>query len=442
MRILFVWPNLDTFGVKPIGLALLSSILKKKGHEVALFDTSFMDFGTTNNTDVLTNLGYFKPVDYGCDVSKRKVDLREEFTRKVEEFQPDVVGVSALSDEVDLGLKIASYARERNLPVIWGNKGAERLIKDGTVVAGGMVFLGECVETLPKMLEDFVNYPMIVHPEGYFKDLDQLPYLDWSIFDERHFLKAYDGKVYRGGDHMIGWGCTNSCAYCINEHWRELHGGMKGCLRRYEESRAIIELRSLKSIWGLEFFKFHDEDFLLKPINYLRDFAAQYAYYIDLPFTCMTNAKSVTPEKVELLKAMGCVSVSMGVETGNSLMRQLLRRRESPTDIIAAVGLLKDADIRVSAFNMIGLPFETVHTIKDTIALNRAAGIEHPNISFFIPLEGTKLYDLSVQYGFYDPSKKQDLRTDRPTLKLPEISEEELIFYYENFHSLVTGSDL
>jgi hypothetical protein len=65
------------------------------------------------------------------------------------------------------------------------------------------------------------------------------------------------------------------------------------------------------------------------------------------------------------------------------------------------------------------------------------AGIEHPNISFFMPLEGTKLYDISVAYGFYDP-KNKDMRTDRPTLNLPGITPEKLMYYYENFHSLVT----
>jgi len=53
-----------------------------------------------------------------------------------------------------------------------------------------------------------------------------------------------------------------------------------------------------------------------------------------------------------------------------------------------------------------------------------------------MPLEGTKLYDLSVAYGFYKPG--QEIRTDRPSLKLPGITEEKLMWYYHNFHDLVT----
>jgi hypothetical protein len=45
MKILFVWPNKDGFGFKPISLALMSAILKIHGHQFELFDTTYIDFG-------------------------------------------------------------------------------------------------------------------------------------------------------------------------------------------------------------------------------------------------------------------------------------------------------------------------------------------------------------------------------------------------------------
>ena len=153
----------------------------------------------------------------------------------------------------------------------------------------------------------------------------------------------------------------------------------------------------------------------------------------------MANAKNVTADKTRMLAYMKCKSVSIGVETGDMSMRKMLNRREHPKDIVRAVKLMKIQGIRVSSFNMIGLPFETEETIKATIELNRAAEIEHPNISLFMPLEGTKLYDISVKNGFYNPSKKAALRTDKPSLDLPGISMERLEYYYQNFHTLVTG---
>lgn len=447
MKILFTWFNKDTFGCKPLGIALLSALLKSRGHEVKLFDTTFMDLGCTDYNAELTKLGFFKPVDYKCDVEKKKVNVVEELNKACDEFKPDLIAVSVLSDEVEVAAKCLRGIRNRP-PILIGNKGATQLFNEMkqepsdsfSVVLNRTVSMyeGEALADFIIIVEEkFYSFIREFKASGYYKDLDKLPYVDWEIFDKRHFLKAYNGSVLRGGDHMIGWGCTNSCTYCINAHWREIHGGMHGCIRAYSIDRIIKELKHLKSTYELEFFKFHDEDFLLKSLPYLEELAEKYVENINLPFVAMTNAKSVTKQKAMLLAYMGCKSVSIGIEAGDSEMRKMLNRRETPEDIVSAVKILHQVGIRVSAFNMIGLPYETEETIKATIELNRRAGIRHPNVSFFMPLKGTVLYDISVAAGFYDPKEKRELRTDRPTLKLNGISEERLLYYYKNFHNLI-----
>ena len=61
MRILFVWPNKDAFGFKPIGLSLLSAIARRLGWEVKLFDTTGIDLGYVGNTESGQNAKIFKP---------------------------------------------------------------------------------------------------------------------------------------------------------------------------------------------------------------------------------------------------------------------------------------------------------------------------------------------------------------------------------------------
>lgn len=437
MKILFIWPNKDTFGCKPIGISLLMGELARAGHEVDLFDTTFIDLGCKDYNQELTQRGYFKPVNYGIDVSKKPIELLDALDEKINSFRPELFAMSVLSDEVDVAIDIAKFIEEVHFgKILVGNKGASKMASL-THNTRCVYFYGESIGYIAEFIKrKFYEGTTISYSPGYYRDLDKLPHLWWGHFDPRHFLRAYDGKVYRSGDHMIGWGCTNSCTYCINEHWRKLHGGMKGCIRRYSIARIIDELECHKNNWHLEFFKFHDEDFLLKPLPYFKQLSFEYAVRIGLPFSCMTNAKSVTPTRVEVLKAMGCVSVSIGIETGDPVIRTMLNRRENAVDIVRAVQLLENAGIRVSAFNMIGLPFESKETIELTISLNRSAGIKHPNVSFFIPLEGTRLYDISVAAGFYRPGSR--VQTDKPSLTLPSITEKELQYYYDNFHRLVT----
>ena len=440
MNVLFIWPNRDTFGTKPIGISMLSALLNKAGHKTDLFDTTFYDVGITDYNEDLTSKGYFKPVDWGVDVSKKKVSVKDALKKKLEAFNPDVVAISVLSDEVELAVSLLDLIK---VPIVVGNKGVDKF-RQQTAMRGGITYyFGEALENFVKTIENLKdknqNYCEVIQSPGFFKNIDSLPYLDWDMFDDRHFLKAYDGKVYRGGDYMVGWGCTNSCTYCVNEYWRNLHGGSGGCMRFMSTDMVTEELDHLRNKYRLNFIKFHDEDFLLKAAPYFEDLARLYIETINLPFVCMTNAKSVTPHKARILTEMGCKSVSIGIETGDPTMRQILNRRETPDNIIYAVNILQMNGIRVSAFNMIGLPYETERTVEATIKLNKEAGIAHPNISFFMPLEGTRLYDISVAAGFFNPRSGKELRTDRPTLKLPGISEKKLLYYYDNFHKLVTG---
>jgi radical SAM superfamily enzyme YgiQ (UPF0313 family) len=263
----------------------------------------------------------------------------------------------------------------------------------------------------------------------YHRDLDSLPFLDWDIFDDRQFLKGFDGAVMRGGDHMISWGCPNTCSYCINHVLRDMYGSAG--IRRYSVDRFVEEIHYLVDRYNLNFFKFHDEDFALKPLEYFADLANKYP---KIPFTCMVNAHSLNEYTVELMSHMGCVSATVGIETGDPFMRELLRRKESREDIIRGVRLLKDAGIRTSSFNMIGLPFESEHTIKETIKLNAEAGVDHPNVGIFFPLENTDLKKIAIEAGFYDGLGVWD-RT-KPALKFKDLTPERIVWYRDNFARL------
>ena len=460
MKLLFIWPNMDSFGFKPISIALLAAILKKQGHEVEVFDTTFIDFGFKGISETRSKIRIFKPVDFsGHDIQKKKETLNDVFMRKLEAFQPDVVAVSALSDELLIGRNASQIVKQWNpkTPVIWGNKAPtmspEILLKDKNIdyicLGEGIEFIVEFMQALEKnkKLDRIKNLAfrgsknqVIKNPlRPYFQDLDSLPFLDWSVFDSRHFLKPFDGAITVGGDHMIQWGCANHCTYCINHAYRDLYGDDAGrFIRRYSVGRIIEELKSLVAQWSITFFKFHDEDFCLKPISYFEELAEKYKREINIPFTAMANARNITPHKVSLLKKMNCVSISIGIETGNErLRREVLKRKETKEQIIEAVKLMNAAEIRTSAFNLLGIPFETRSTIMETIELNRQSEVRYPNTVFFYPLEGTALRKMSLQNGLFREDSVLIFNDSYPTLTLPDISKEELIALRERFNLYV-----
>lgn len=456
MRILFIWPNKGSFGLKPISLALLSGILKRQGHDVEVFDTTFMDFGYKDNSEILSKLRSFKAVDFGqYDVGKTKVDLQDALLSRLRDFNPDMVGVSALSDEIAIGMDASRIVKDwrGDVPVVWGNKAATmnpgKLLASGAVdfacVGEGFEFVTNILDCLARKTDprSIKNIAWIDEQGGlrrnelspFFQELDSLPILDWSVFDHRQFLRPFEGQVHVAGDHMISWGCPNRCTYCINDAYRKLYGSRAGSfLRSYGVKRIAGELKHLTDRWGLTFFKFQDEDFCLKPLRYFRELAQEYRQQVGLPFSAMAHARSLGAEKVALLKQMNCVSISIGIETGNeALRRNVLKRSESKDDIIEAVHRLNDAGIRTSGFNMLGIPYETRATVMETIELNRESGVRYPNTVFFYPLEGTELRDMAIQGGFFDGDKDSMFDDVNPSLTLNAIAAAELVALRERF---------
>jgi hypothetical protein len=201
-------------------------------------------------------------------------------------------------------------------------------------------------------------------------------------------------------------------------------------MRRYGVKRIICELKDLKAKYGLEFFKFHDEDFLMRPVNDLAELSEAYKSEIGLPFVIETNPKSVTAEKVRLLKDMNCVSATLGIETGDlKLRKDLLKRVDTDEDIRRAFSLLKDSDVRTSSFNLLCIPGESRDTYESTVALNKGSGVQYPNIGFFYPFEGTELRDKAVSDGSFDPSAPEAsvYKRDIPALNIEGLGRDELV---------------
>jgi radical SAM superfamily enzyme YgiQ (UPF0313 family) len=451
MKILFVRPNRDTFGYKPVGISLLSALCKQAGHEVRLFDTTFYDTGVEEYSLYASKINKYKPVDFSAyDLRKVKGDLKAEVFAVMQDFSPDVCAFSLTSDDRFLAQELAEYIKrfDRSIPVIWG--GAHPTVCPDEVINLDCVdyaCLGEGIEALPEMLEALEKGNDTTTIKNFygkhqgriykndmrelFLDFDSLPFLDWEIFDNRQFLKPFDGRITICGDFMSNFGCPYHCSYCINS---TLHSFTKRRVRHYSPARAIQELKYLKEKYHLTLIRFPDEDFLMRPMAELEEFAELYIQEIALPFSIKTHPRTVSQKKVDLLKKMGNQGVNIGVESGNDYIRkEILKRVESIEDVKKAFKLFVDAGIRTGAYVMMGLPFEDRAKIFESIELCREIKptvIEH---GFFFPFEGTDLYQVSVDHGFYDKAEVPIFNWHTPTLKLPGISREELMGIYRCF---------
>lgn len=397
----------------PGGVAILSALLKERGHEVRLFDTTFLK-PSHYRRSLKAGPAIFKKTEYSLEdlvENDPVVTVKEEVARVIREFQPDLLAASAMTTNLDETLDILKNTPLK-CPVILGGVHAtlnpEEILGDDII---DVVCVGEGEGALVDMCEAMEqhrdptgipnlwfkeNGSVIRNPLRPFEDLNRLPIPDWSVFDERHLFRPFEGKIYKGSFITTSRGCPGRCTYCVNKVLRGITKGCGNYFRRQAPDTTIRQIGSLKERYGATWFKFADDTFLLhsvEELEALRDGLKARSIY----FGCSVQPATIRKEKVELAKEMGCVAMTVGVESGNEeIRRKILNRKISNQDLERGLRIILDAGIRVSTFNMIGLPGEKRENVFETIRFNKKLGIKAANVYILYPFPGT---EISRVYG-------------------------------------------
>jgi hypothetical protein len=131
--------------------------------------------------------------------------------------------------------------------------------------------------------------------------------------------------------------------------------------------------------------------------------AERFPREVGLPFFCNVRANLVTKEKIAFLKQAGCVSVGMGLETGNAALRNdILKRNLSDEQIINASTVIREADIQLLTTNMLGLPGGSLEVDLETLASNHACQPAYANAFLYQPYPRTELGEYARAHGFVE----------------------------------------
>lgn len=204
------------------------------------------------------------------------------------------------------------------------------------------------------------------HIRNRFQTLDDLPYLDRALIYKN---TAFGGRFKR--THMASRGCPERCTYCFEAQWNDGYRGKGKLLVRYSPERFCAELQTVMREYDTRFWKFYDDvfpTFFPHDQAWLEEFAEVYPRMVGLPFHCLTRADLVAkhPEVLDLLKVAGIASITMSVESGNTLIRDhIFLRNMTDEDIRASFAQARKLGIATFANTILGVPMGTLPTIDD-----------------------------------------------------------------------------
>lgn len=407
-------------GAEYLGVEYLSACLKARGHRTELcFDPGFDD-------TFFFRAGMLK-----------RFNRWPSLVERVRSYAPDVLAVSSLTNTYPYVLALLREIKKvhRCYTVIGGIHATaipEEVLREGLFDA---VCVGEGEEALVELLDRlagddnstavnnfyFVKGGEIVRNplNPLITDLDRLPFADKELF---YRCGAFSSTM----TVLSGRGCPFSCSFCVNDHHRRLYRGLGCYVRQYSPERLVEELKFHLRSLPVTSFNFQD-DILTIDNNWLAQFCELYGREIGRPFQCNVHPKFVDEEIVRSLKAAGCNSVCMGVQSAvPTVRREQMRRTESNEEIEAAVEMFKKYRLPICLEYIFGMPSETYAEIKENFVFNRR--LRPANTSTFIlyPFPGTTAFETLRSAGQLDePTVAKIYRGDGSyhydsLLKLPE----------------------
>ena len=410
MKVLFVYPNVTAYPkMISIGIAYLSAVLKKHGHETGLIDTTF---GMKDAA----------------------------FLAKVKEFGPDIIAMTSVTSNFPYATHLASLAKKENkVPIVIGGVHAtidpeETLLKDCfdmICIGEGENALLELVASLEEGRRDTSisniwfkeNGRIIKNGLGpLWEDLDTLPYPDLNLYDYHRYLTH--NNLY--ASFMGTRGCPYKCAFCINRTEQKLYKGL-GRFVRYRSVDSIIdEIRSVARQYPFEIVSFNDDTFTLDKAR-VEELCKKFKREVGLPFCISTRVDTITDEMCQDLSDAGCIRVLIGVESGDPLIRnKVLKKSLTNEQIIEGSRLIKKHGMELYTFNMIGVPGERMHNVKATIALNRKIEPDFLITSIFTAFKGTELYEVCKRDGILDETIHIDSFYSSSNVRHPYLSRRKL----------------
>jgi anaerobic magnesium-protoporphyrin IX monomethyl ester cyclase len=438
------------------GIAGMSTSLKLRGHETGLFDTTFLKTKSdAENMKKLNELGttmQFKRTEYSLEdlvMDDPIVDHCEVFQGKIDEFKPDVIAVSAMTEPFDNACNLLRNIKSDAITIVGGvhpTIAPEDAISQNVF---DIVCIGEADNTFPELLdliqkgEDHTgvksmwfrqsNGSIIKNLVPPRVQLDNLDTPDWGLFDKRHLFRPYLGEIYVGSFYQQSRGCPNKCSYCVDPTLATLSedGTAKGYFRVQDPSVTIKHLTELNKNLGVNFIRFGDDTFFMAKLDHLKALHKGIKP-LGIKFSCSIFHTTISEEKIEISKDMGLVAISAGVESGSPVVRKRIKRNYTNTQLVENFDLLHKYEIRTTTTNLIGLPDETRENVFETIELNRKL---HTTGGCFIvyPYPGTKIYD-DYKVSLRDKDGKMIPVSKAKDFSFSKMSPDELVGLMRTFN--------
>lgn len=381
--------NDNTKGIPPLGPLYLATALKKNNFEAKIIHKNAANFS--------------------------------EIEAEIEEFKPDLVGMSVFTGYLNKRyVELSRNLKRKGYLIAWGNAHASLVPKQ--VLSQNFIdfaIIGEGEETLVDLVRNLggddncykkisglgfkdKDGRIIINKKRDFMNIDDY-LIDWSLIDlERYIIPYFSNRYDRVLAVTTSRGCPFNCQFCYNLVFNRRRW------RGHSAEKFIANIKPIIEKYEINAIRFLDDNFFID-----KERAFKIAEGLNLPYFGDCRVEFVDEEFVRRAKKTKCQEILFGFESGcDRILQDVVKKGTTTKDIVRAVTLLKDSGIMASGSFVFGFPTETKKEYRQTMRFIVKLLEINNNLAFtggwFLPYPGTGLYEKAKELGFNSPQKLEE----------------------------------
>ncbi|MFX0021928.1 MAG: B12-binding domain-containing radical SAM protein [Candidatus Hermodarchaeota archaeon] len=222
---------------------------------------------------------------------------------------------------------------------------------------------------------------LIINPHVQSTELESLPLPTRYKLPQEYYY-------YTVANVIVNRGCPNQCSFCSRQN-----------LFKTTRIRSIDSiLKEVKDILSLQTYthiNFYDNVNINK--EFFKNFCKMFIENnIKVPWGCEIRVDTITPEEAHLLKQAGCNLVATGIESANETVLKTNFKYQDPERVREGIINLKNHDIALQVYFVLGLPGETEESFYETVEYIKSLPLdEHDELNYFVatPYPGSRLWE-------------------------------------------------
>ncbi len=388
----------------PIDLAYMSSVLQSQGVECRIRD--------------------YPAERKGWDSLRGDIEI----------FRPDMLVISVTTPTLSIDMRACDIAKKMRPGIITVAKGAHFIVNSKKVLETykglDVIIRSEPESVIGEIAraDDLgrlagISYrrgdSVLENPSaGFIDNLDSIPFPDRGLLRNELYIRPDTGQVQT--TIQANRGCPIGCVYCLAQ---PVSGSR---IRARSPKNLVDEIEVCIRNHGIRNFFFRGDTFTWDKRWVIQVCKEILDRSLKISWVCNSRVDTIDDERLRWMKRSGCWLISLGIESGSQDILDRIKKGIRLDQAREAVKGSMRYGIKTFLFFMIGFPWDSSSTIRESINFARELDGDYYEVHIAVPFPGTELYRIVKEKHLLIDEGSLSYDHSRSALKTLYLSSQDL----------------